>query len=315
MPTERGKYESLLDPQTWDYIDEVERWFPPEMLAKPIAEQRKVYDAMCRAFHAGYPAEIRVEDIAAPSTAGPLPMRRYTTAAVQTSTVVLHYHGGGFTLGGLDSHDDICAEICAGARLEVVSVDYRLAPENLHPASFLDGLAAYRWLSGRDVPILLCGESAGGNLAAAVAHAVRGNPQLLGQVLIYPSLDGESAGGSYAEHANAPLLSTADVDWYRTVRTGGASTSDDPTLSPLKDRDFSRLPPTVIVTAQCDPLSDDGKAYVDRIVAAGGRAHWREERRLTHSFLRSRVTVARAREAFDAIIADVAELAAGRWPY
>jgi acetyl esterase len=315
MPPERGKYESLLDPETWDYIDEIDRWFPPEILAKPLGEQRKVYDAMCKAFHAGYPAGVRVEGIAAPSPTGPIPMRRYTPPAVRTPAVVLYYHGGGFTLGGLDSHDDICAEICAGAAIEVVSVDYRLAPENLHPASFLDGVAAYRWLAGRDVPILLAGESAGGNLAAAVTHAVCSESQPLGQVLIYPSLGGETSGGSYAEHANAPLLSVADLDWYRNLRTGRMPKPDDPTLSPLKDTDFSRLPPTVIATAQCDPLSDDGKAYAERIKAAGGHAHWREEPRLTHSFLRSRLTVLRAREAFDAIIADVASLAAGRWPY
>jgi acetyl esterase len=309
MPTERGKYEDLLDAETWAYIEEVERWFPPEILAKPIAEQRKVYDAMCLAFHAGYPAQVRVEDITAPSPNGSIPLRTYTIPASPTPAVVLFYHGGGFTLGGLDSHDDVCAEICAGAGLKVISVDYRLAPEHLHPAAFLDAMAVYRWLRDQSVPIVLCGDSAGGNLAAAVAHAVRGDPQLLGQVLIYPSLGGETGEGSYAEHANAPLLSTADLAWYQSIRTGGSPAADDPTFSPLADTDFSRLPPTVIVTAQCDPLSDDGKAYAARISAAGGRSRWREEPRLTHSFLRSRRTVRRAQEAFDAIIADVSTLA------
>lgn len=309
MPTERGKYEDLLDAETWAYIEEVERWFPPEILAKPIAEQRKVYDAMCLAFHAGYPAQVRVEDIAAPSPNGSIPLRVYTIPASPTSAVVLFYHGGGFTLGGLDSHDDVCAEICAGAGLKVISVDYRLAPEHLHPAAFLDALAVYRWLRDQGVPIVLCGDSAGGNLAAAVAHAVRGDPQLLGQVLIYPSLGGEAGEGSYAEHANAPLLSTADLAWYQSIRTGGSPAADDPTFSPLADKDFSRLPPTVIATAQCDPLSDDGKAYAARISAAGGSSQWREEPRLTHSFLRSRRTVQRAQEAFDAIIADISTLA------
>lgn len=315
MASDRGKYESLLDPESWAYIDEVERWFPPEILARPVAEQRKVYDAMCRAFHPGRPPRIRVEDIAVPSPTRPLPLRRYAPPGTSSPAVVLYFHGGGFVLGGLDSHDDICAEICAGANVEVVSVDYRLAPENLHPASFLDAVAAYRWLGGRGVPVLLCGESAGGNLAAAVAHEVRAEPQLLGQVLVYPSLGGETDGGSYAEHAHAPLLSAADLEWYRDIRTGGAPAPDDPTFSPLGDNDFSGLPPTVIITAQCDPLSDEGKVYEDRLKAAGGHAHWREEPRLTHSFLRSRSSVRRAQEAFGAIIADVAALAAGRWPY
>lgn len=314
MSPARGRYETRLGPESWDYIDAVNRWFPPEIAQRPIAGQREVYDAMCRAFHAGRPANVRVEDGVFPSPAGPVPIRRYTTPATAPSPVVLYFHGGGFCLGGLDSHDDICAEICAGADLEVVSVDYRLAPEHLHPAAFLDAVAAFRWLGGRGVPVLLCGESAGGNLAAAVSHAMRGDPCLLGQVLIYPGLGGELQGGSYAEHADAPLLSTADVKAYQTLRTGGTAQPDDPTLSPLRDTDFSGLPPTVIVTAECDPLSDDGRDYGARLKEAGGRALWRKEARLTHSFLRSRRTVRRAREAFNAIIADVAALAAGRWP-
>ncbi|MDQ2635202.1 MAG: alpha/beta hydrolase [Pseudomonadota bacterium] len=314
MPTARGKYQELLDPETLAYVEEVERWFPPEILAQSLAEQRETYDAMCRVFHAGYPPQVRAEDVAAPSPDGQIPLRRYMVPAPRSAAVVLFYHGGGFTLGGLDSHDDVCAEICAGTGLEVVSVDYRLAPEHLHPASFLDALAAYRWVKDRGASIILCGDSAGSNLAAAVAHASRGDPRLLGQVLIYPSLGGDTREGSYVEHADAPLLSTADLAWYQNVRTGGAPSKGDPTFSPLDDTDFSRLPPTVIATAQCDPLSDDGKAYAARIKAAGGVARWREEPRLTHSFLRSRRTVHRAQAAFDAIIADIADLAAGNWP-
>lgn len=315
MPGARGKYKNLLDPETWDYIDAVNRRFPPELAEKPIAEQRRVYDAMCRAFHPGRPPQVRAEDGALPFPGRTVPLRRYTVPDTAAPTVILYYHGGGFVLGGLDSHDDICAEICAGTGLEVVSVDYRLAPEHLHPAGFDDAVAAYRWLGGRGVPIVLCGESAGGNLAAAVAHAVRGDERLLGQVLIYPGLGGEDAGGSRAEHADAPLLGVADIAWYDRIRTGGAASRDDPTLAPLRDRDFAQLRPTVVVTAECDPLSDDGRDYAARLTVAGCRAVWREEKRLTHSFLRSRSTVRRAQAAFDAIIADIAALAAGRWPY
>ncbi|MGO4834224.1 alpha/beta hydrolase fold domain-containing protein, partial [Rhizobiaceae sp. 2RAB30] len=201
MPGDRGKYERLLDPESWDYIETVERWFPPQILARSISEQRKVYDAMCRALHPGRPPEVRVEDCTAPSPQGEVPARRYTMPGDGSPALVLFFHGGGFVLGGLDSHDDICAEICAGTGLEVVSVDYRLAPEHLHPAAFLDALASYRWLAARNTPIVLVGESAGGNLAAAVAHEIRADPLLRGQVLIYPSLGGEAVGGSYAEHA------------------------------------------------------------------------------------------------------------------
>lgn len=310
-----GKYAHLLDPETWDYIEEVERWFPPDILEKPLAEQRRVYDAMCRAFHAGRPPVVHAEDGVSPSSGRPIPIRRYTRSNAAGTAVVLYFHGGGFVLGGLDSHDDICAEICAGTGLGVVSVDYRLAPEHPHPAAFVDAVSACRWLSGMRVPILLAGESAGGNLAAAVAHAVREDRQLLGQVLIYPSLGGDMTGGSYAEHAQAPLLSVDDIVWYEDIRTEGTAKPDDPTRAPLRDADFSRLPATVVVTAECDPLSDDGKVYAEKLRNAGCRAHWREEPRLTHSFLRSRRTVRRAQDAFDAIIADIASLGGGGWRY
>ncbi|MCR4265049.1 alpha/beta hydrolase [Nitratireductor sp. ZSWI3] len=315
MPMERGKYQAMLDRETWDYIHDVERWFPPDILDRPVDEQRKVYDAMCRAFHADRPSGVRAMDIAIPSADGPVRMRRYFIPDGSSSVVVLYFHGGGFTFGGLDSHDDICAEICAGAGLAVISVDYRLAPESLHPASFRDAVAAYRWLGDQDVAILLCGESAGGNLAAAVAHAARGDRHLLGQVLIYPDLGGQAGSGSYLEHAHAPLLSLADLAVYRSIRTGGVMNHQDPTLWPLQDSDFSRLPPTVVVTAECDPLSDDGRNYTGRLTAAGCRAYWRNEPRLTHSFLRSRRTVRRAQAAFEAILADTSALAKGSWPY
>ena len=163
---------------------------------------------------------------------------------------------------------------------------------------------------------MLCGESAGGNLAAAVAHARRHDARAaVGQVLIYPSLGGDMRAGSYVEHAEAPMLSTQDVLVYRDVRFGSGGYAEHPNVAPLSDADFSGLPPTIVVTAQCDPLSSDGEAYRDRIQAAGGRAAWREEPGLVHSFLRARHSAQRARQAFDRIVAAVAAMGKGEWPY
>ncbi|TIR25474.1 MAG: alpha/beta hydrolase [Mesorhizobium sp.] len=310
-PASRGKYADRLDPELWEYIDKVHSWYPPEIVAAPIAEQRAVYDRMCVAFHQGRPEGVTTGDGIVATAAHAIPVRRYRVAN-KAVAIVVYYHGGGFVLGDLDSHDDICAEICAGTGFEVVSAGYRLAPEYLHPAAFDDALAVFEWVAATSaLPIVLCGESAGGNLAAAVAHATRHHARrAVGQVLIYPGLGGDETGRSYIEHAEAPLLTLSDVEFYRRVRSAPGQALDDPTFSPLRDRDFSGLPPTVIVTAECDPLSSDGEAYRDRIVAAGGQAWWREEKRLVHSFLRARPTVPRAAQAFARIVGDIARLGA-----
>ncbi|MEP6565725.1 MAG: alpha/beta hydrolase [Mesorhizobium sp.] len=314
--TKRGKYGKLLDPALWAYIDRVNDWYPPEIAELPIDRQRDVYDAMCRAFHQGYPLGVAASDGTVAAGNHAIPVRNYRMAGKAPRATVVYYHGGGFVLGGLDSHDDICAEICAGTGFGVLSVDYRLAPEHPHPAAFDDALAVFEWAAATtDLPIVLCGESAGGNLAAGVAQRTRGHPRQAGQVLIYPGLGGDESIGSYIEHAKAPLLTLLDIKFYRDIRSDPAQSPDDPTFSPLRDSDFSGLPPTVIITAECDPLSSDGEAYRDRILAAGGKAWWHEEKRLVHSFLRARTTVPRAAETFGLIIAAIAALGEGEWPY
>lgn len=314
---DRGKYAALLDPEYWAYIDTVNARHFPAVADMPVEQERAFYDEMAAAFHVGRPAGVESEDGAIPLADRTVPFRRYRLDGRLPQAAILYFHGGGFVFGGLDSHDDICAELCAETGFALVSIDYRLAPEHIHPAAFDDAVAAFDWLAAATkLPIVLCGESAGGNLAAAVAHATRKRPRsALGQVLIYPSLGGDLLEGSYVEHAEAPLLSTADLAFYRQVRTGHMARPDDATLEPLWDSDFAGLPPTVIVTAECDPLASDGETYRDRILAAGGRAAWLNEGRLTHSFLRARKRAPRAGEAMADIVAAVLALGQGRWPY
>jgi acetyl esterase len=272
---------------------------------------------MCRAFHAGYPDGIEVETTAIGTATHRIPIRVYTPTSTAPVALVLYFHGGGFVVGGLESHDDVCAELAKGSGCTVVSVDYRLCPEHVHPAAFDDAMAAFRWAAdGQALPILLCGDSAGGNLAAAVAHHTRGDPRAgIGQVLIYPGLGGDQTAGSYLTHTDAPMLSVRDIDFYRDIRAGGADIAGDVSFAPLFDTDFSGLPPTVVVTAQCDPLSSDGAAYRDSILAAGGKASSFEEAGLVHGYLRARHTVSRARASFARIVAATAALAKGEWPF
>ena len=315
-PMRREDYQRLIDGEIWAFIRSTDEWFPPETIGLPIERQREVYDAMCRAFHAGRPASVATQDLTIDVGDRSLPARRYLRAQTSPSATIVYYHGGGFIFGGLDSHDDICAELCAGTGYDVVSVDYRLAPEHLHPAAFVDALATFTWAAAaNDLPIVLCGESAGGNLAAAVAHATRAHARpAVGQVLIYPSLGGDMNRSSYVTHADAPMLSTRDVLFYRDVRFGAGGYVEDARVAPLADRDFSGLPPTIVFTAQCDPLSSDGESYRDRILAAGGRAAWGEDPGLGHSYLRARRPWRRAAAGFDRIVAAAAALGRGAWP-
>ena len=310
-------YSKLIDAETWAFIERTNSWYPPDTIDQTIAEQRRLYDSMCREFFAGYPDNVSAETTAIATPTRAIPIRIYRAAVPDASAVVLYCHGGGSILGGLDSHDDVCAELSSRTGYELISVDYRLAPEHVHPAAFDDALAAFEWVAKTYAsPILLAGDSAGGNLAAALAHATRGHGHVpIGQVLIYPGLGGDTTRGSYVEHANAPMLTLSDVAYYANARTGGPATPGDITLSPLADGDFSRLPATVIVTAECDPVSSDGETYRDRILAAGGKAWWFEEPGLVHSFLRGRHTIERARAGFARIVDAVGALGKGQWPY
>lgn len=305
-------YQTLIDAETWAFIRDTEAWYPPETASYTVAKQREVYNAMCRAFFRGYPEGVTAEDRAL----GGVPCRLYTATAAPSATV-LYLHGGGFVVGGLASHDDVCAEICKATGFRVIAADYRLAPEHRHPAAYEDALAAARAaLAAFPGRLLLVGDSAGGTLAAAVAQSLKGEPRLVGQVLIYPGLGGDTGRGSYLAHAEAPMLTRDDVLYYQKTRyEGGEEPPDDATAAPLWAPSFAGLPPTVAFAAECDPLADDPRAYCALVAAEGGRAHWVLEPGLVHGYLRARHSVARARESFTRITEAITALGAGRWPY
>ncbi|MBI1217748.1 MAG: alpha/beta hydrolase fold domain-containing protein [Rhodobacteraceae bacterium] len=304
-------YASLIDAETWAFIRDSESWYPPETATFPVARQREIYDAMCRAFFKGYPEGVEAEDRAL----GGVPCRIYDCGPA--AVTVLYLHGGGFVVGGLDSHDDVCAEICKTTGFRVVAADYRLAPEHLHPAAYDDALAAARaTLAAVPGPLVLVGDSAGGNLAAAVAQTLKADRRLAGQVLIYPGLGGDHDRGSYLTHAEAPMLTRADTLYYAAIRhADGVEPPDDATAAPLWAASFAGLPPTVAFSAECDPLADDARHYCALIAAEGGQAHRVLEPGLVHGYLRARSTVTRARDSFARITAAIAALGAGTWPY
>jgi acetyl esterase len=173
LPVRPAPYDSLIDAETWAFVDRSLAFYPANATKLDLAGQRRVYGDLCRAFDAARPSGVSASDMSIAGPAGSIPVRCYSPRDKTTEARVLYLHGGGFILGGLDSHDSICAEICERTGCAVTAVDYRLAPEHPHPAQFEDALAAFRHVHGTRSghAVILCGDSAGGNLAAAIAWA------------------------------------------------------------------------------------------------------------------------------------------------
>lgn len=210
--------------------------------------------------------------------AGPLRLRIYRPAVDGARPVILFFHGGGWVLCSLDTHDNVCRELCDGTGAVVVSVDYRLAPEHRYPAAIDDCYAALEWASshageigGDPSRIAVAGDSAGGNLAAAVALKARdtGGPAIVGQLLVYPVTDFPSdAMASYAENGEGYGLTRRSMEHYWEQYLGDAP-ADASYAAPLRAGDLSKLPPACIITAEYDVLRDEGEAYGGALQAAG----------------------------------------------
>jgi len=312
-----SKYHSLLDATIWEFIETSNSYFPPDAVDLTTEQQREYYNKMCRAMVSEENRSIRRRDFSVNS--GQLMLREYLPQSVEaeaptpTKATVLYFHGGGFVVGDLDSHDDVCAEICRKTQFRVIACDYRLAPEHKHPAPFEDAMTAYGYVSELNPEkIILVGDSAGASLAASVASKARTlDRQPDGQVLIYPYLGGPMDSGSAIEHANAPLLSTADMDYYHQIRIDpNAAVPSDDSFAPLWATDFSGLPSTAVYSAQCDPLCDDGVLYAERINADGGDASCIIEPGLVHGYLRARHSAPVARASVDRILNSISAFGA-----
>lgn len=288
----------ITDPQVLEFIAETQAAYPDETNGAGIDENRRLYNAMCDVFRAPRPEGLQVEDHAVDG----VPCRVYG----QPSPVcVIYIHGGGFVVGGLDSHDDVCAEIADATGLQVVSVDYRLAPEHRWPAQIRDVESVWQALNQ---PAVVVGDSAGAMLAASLCLSQRGQRQPLGQVLIYPGLGGDGSAASYRDNAEAPLLRTADLGGYQGALHGDAPVTD-PLARPLRARELDGLAPAFIVSADIDPLRDDASEYARRLQQAGVPVQLRNEAQLPHGYLRARRTSDRARLSFQATIAAIIRLA------
>ena len=297
-----------LDPEISAFI---EQYLEASSLstAVNIEQQRIDYEAMVRQFRYPHPKGIQTRDSKVDGRHGTIPLRHYRYLHGNDKALILFIHGGGFILGSLDSHDDICAELCAATGFDLVSVDYRLSPEHHHPVHLDDVEDAF--LACNHANTILVGASAGGTLAAALAHRRRADScRPAAQVLIYPGLGGDMLDlDSYRENAEAPLLTTNDIRFYREARCADDQLSGkDPEFYPLIAEQFDGSPPTVAFAAEIDPLRDDARAYVDKLQAAGIDAECINEPGLTHDYLRARHVSARAGDAFANICAAIDKL-------
>ncbi|MHA6801998.1 alpha/beta hydrolase [Salinifilum ghardaiensis] len=238
---------------------------------------------------------------------GPLPARLYRPREVTgTGPLLVFYHGGGWVIGDLDTHDDLCRFLAKHVGIRVLSVDYRLAPEHPFPAAYDDALAAYRFAveqaaelgTTRDA-IAVGGDSAGGNLAAAVAlHAPgAGLPHPRMQFLLYPAVDATERRASRQMFAEGFLLTDADMDWFMDSYVPAEQQRKDPRLSVLLAEDLGGLAPAYVVTAGFDPLRDEGEAYVERLTEAGVSVVHRRFDDLIHGFATLRGAGARFEQA------------------
>jgi acetyl esterase len=290
------KYAGLKDPGIRAFMIAGERFYPADAVNFSMAEQREFYDKCCAHFRKPRQGGIIATDF----LVGAVPCRLYRPAPDRTFPVMLYLHGGGYVLGGLESHDDVCAEISGRARIAVVGVQYRLAPEHPFPAAFDDVWVVLQYLAKRYERIIVGGDSAGGNLAAAIALKARdeGGPKISGQVLIYPGLGGNITSGSYITQGNAPGHTTKDVLYYREIYNGGGHKYAEP----LRETDFRNLPEAFMVAAGLDPLCDDCENYAAKLCNAEVTAEVRHEPLLVHAFLRARHMSEPARESFSAIV-------------
>jgi len=256
---------------------------------------------------AGDPEPIhRLEDRVATGPAGPIPIRIYTPETDGPLPMLVFFHGGGWVIGSIATHDGLCRQLANAVGCIVVSVDYRLAPEHAYPAAAEDAYAATRWVAenagsigGDPSRIAVGGDSAGGNLTAVVALMARdrGGPRLVFQLLVYPVTDAPSDNASYRDNGKDYFLTTEQMQWFWDLYVGARPDLDDPYLCPLRAKDLARLPPALVVTAEHDPLRDEGEAYARRLGEAGVPALAGRYAGVFHGFFAMSALLGRAREA------------------
>jgi acetyl esterase len=302
---------NMLDPQAKSYLDLLANIGAPPLHSLPAPQARISYKK-ARAIAQPEPPEVAsVAALAAEAPAGKIPLRSYRpigSTATELLPVLVFMHGGGWTIGDLDTHDVVCREICNRAGCAVVSVDYRLGPEHRFPAAVDDAVAATPWIvSNADAlaldarRIAVGGDSAGGNLAAVTALMLRdaGAPALVLQLLIYPATDFRCDTPSHAQNGSGYLLTREAIDYFSGCYLRGPQDITDWRASPVLAASFRGLPPAFVLTAGYDPLRDEGAQYAQVLRDAGVPVEYVCFEAQIHGFITMSKVVDAAVVAFD----------------
>lgn len=275
-----------------------------------VEDKRRFWTAYTSALNEPHPADMEVWDEVVECAEHNVPVRLYRPAkAGAKAPAILYMHGGGFMMGDLDSSDSIAWGFAEQAGAVVVSVDYRLTPEFPYPAALDDCWGALLWLTGNaqrlDIDaarIGLAGDSAGGNLGAAMALKARdaGAPAIACVAIVYPGTGLDQDQPSYVEHADGPGLTLAATKTFRKLYLTRPQDADDPLARPILG-ELAGLPPFFVHSAELDPIRDDGRAFAAKLAMAGGDVTYREARGMIHGFMRARFKGKAARREYDAI--------------
>lgn len=287
----------MLHPQALALLRLIEeKGLPPTHTLTP-AQAREVYRQRRGFTQPEPPAVASVRDLEARGPEGPIPLRSYRPAGsgdAQVLPVLVYYHGGGWVIGDLDTHDVLCRQLCNAAGCAVIAVDYRMGPEHRFPAAVDDALAAARWIRSQAASLkvdaarlAVGGDSAGGNLAAVVALAARdsGDLPIAFQLLIYPATDQRRGAPSHTTNAQGYLLTRDTITYFHDHYIADPAQDLDWRCSPLLHANHKDLPPAFVLTAGFDPLRDEGIEYAQKLTEAGVRSALVSFERQIHGFI------------------------------
>jgi len=293
-----SKYEKLFDNEIKEFIRIAES-FDAKSVSGSITEMRQSYNEMVRHFKRDRPQNVQAEDKKVDFKERSVAYRHYSKTS-DNKPDVIYFHGGGFVLGGLESHDDICAEICDITGYDVFLLDYSLAPEVKYPEFFLDAIRFYYFIKNPERRLIVMGDSAGGTLAGFVSNKVR-NVAICpeAQVLIYPDLAGHINVPNKRQFWDAPLLTQSDIGFYHKC---AGLPSERGLHDLIRNFDNDNMPKTLLVSAEIDPLAEDCQAYIESLKKHGCDITFLEGLGLPHGFLRARHSSRKARGIFNEII-------------